>query len=70
MVKLTLKKNLKEYDPVLGYKQIKLLFNAGPFPGGGDCLIVEADGEITEINSSDLIADLDAYNMSSVAKSR
>lgn len=24
----------------LGYEEIDLLFNAGPFPGGGDCLIV------------------------------
>jgi hypothetical protein len=47
----------------LGFKEIKLLFNAGPFPGGGDCLIVEADGKRKAINSNDLIADMDAYNI-------
>ncbi len=47
----------------LGYKEIKLLFNAGRFPGGGDCLIVEADGKRTTINSNDLIADMEAYSI-------
>ena len=45
----------------LGYEEIDLLFNAGPFPGGGDCLIVKADGELVELNSNDLIHDLKAY---------
>ena len=48
---------------LLGYKEIKLLFNAGRFPGGGDCLIVEADGKRTTINSNDLIADMEAYSI-------
>ena len=47
----------------LGYKEIKLLFNVGRFPGGGDCLIVEADGKRTTINSNDLIADMEAYRI-------
>jgi hypothetical protein len=71
MVKLTLK---KDFDPssletgslCLGYKKIKLLFNAGPFPGGGDCIIAELDGEIGLLNNNDLIHDLDAYKMSEV----
>lgn len=48
----------------LGYGEIRLLFNAGAFPGGGDCLFVEADGEVLTINSNDLIHDLDVYDLS------
>ena len=55
---------LESGEAVLGYKNIHLLFNAGPFPGGGDCLIVEADGTIETINSNDLIHDLEAYEIS------
>ncbi len=55
---------LESGDFCLGYDKIKLLFNVGPFPGGGDCLIVEADGELITINSGDLIHDLDAYELS------
>jgi len=47
----------------LGFKEIRLLFNVGPFPGGGDCLIVDADGKRTTINSNDLIADIEAYKI-------
>ena len=47
----------------LGYQHIALLFNAGPFPGGGNCLIVRADGEIIAVNSNDLIHDLEAYQL-------
>jgi len=66
MLRLSLKENynvpnLETGDLCLGYKDIVLLFNAGPFPGGGDCLIVEADHKIIYVNSNDLIHDLDAY---------
>ena len=69
MVQLKLRKDsdaseLESGETVLGYKIIQLLFNAGPFPGGGDCLIVDADGETQVINSNDLIHDLDAYEIS------
>ena len=68
MLKLIIKKQfdtseLECGECVLGFEQIELLFNAGPFPGGGDCLIVKADGENITINSNDLIHDLDAYNI-------
>lgn len=68
MVQLELRKQFDESELetgslALGYKQMALLFNAGPFPGGGDCLIVESGGEIMAINSNDLIHDLDAYRM-------
>ena len=69
MVRLTLN---KDYDPgqletgslCLGFKEIHLLFNVGPFPGGGDCIIVEADTEIMTVNSNDVIHDLTAYVIS------
>ena len=65
MVTFTLKKDAaKEYpDLCLGYKEITVLANIGPFPGGGDCLVVKADGKHTTINSNDLIADLEAYDI-------
>lgn len=68
MVVLSLK---TEIDPekaglCLGYKKIALLFNAGPFPGGGDCLFVEADGKTNVINSNDLIADMEFYDKSNI----
>jgi hypothetical protein len=47
----------------LGYSEIKLLFNVGPFPGGGDCLIIEADGNVITVNSADLIHDIEAYEL-------
>lgn len=70
MVTLTLKPNFNESSLdtgalALGYKEIKLLFNAGPFPGGGDCLVIEADGGVRSVNSNDLIHDMPAYILSS-----
>jgi hypothetical protein len=47
----------------LGYKEIELLFNLGPFPGGGDCIICKLDGEIDVTNGNDLIHDLEAYDV-------
>ena len=69
MVVLKLKRKFNESQLetgalVLGFKEIRLLFNAGSFPGGGDCLFVEADGEVLTINSNDLIHDLDVYDLS------
>ena len=69
MVKMTLKKELdeielKERGAVLGFKELKLLFNAGPFPGGGHCIFVEADGKVDFLNSNDLINDLEVYDLS------
>ncbi len=69
MVVMQLKKDfdssgLETGNLCLEYEKIKLLFNAGPFPGGGDCLIVEANGELMKINSNDLIHDLEAYKLS------
>ena len=68
MVKFVLKKKAsrKNTDLCLGYKEIILLANVGPFPGGGDCLIVKADGKHCTINSNDLIADLEFYSISSL----
>lgn len=63
MVRLRLKDNVEESELCLGYKDIKLLFNVGPFPASGDCLIIDADGEIMMINSNDLIDDLEAYDI-------
>ena len=65
MLRLKLRKGVGKSTPglTLGFKEIKLLFNVGPFPGGGDCLIVEVDGKRQTINSNDLIADMDAYNI-------
>lgn len=62
MVKLKLKESNSESD-ILGYKEINILFNLGPFPGGGDCVIVEADGEIMYLNSNDLIETLENYHI-------
>ena len=63
MVRLTLKPDVEESELCIGYKEIKLLFNVGPYEGGGDCLIIEGDGEIKPTNSNDLIADLDSYEI-------
>ena len=57
------KLQLETGDFCLGYDRIDLLFNAGPYPGGGDCLVVKADGELTYLDSNDLIHDLDAYTI-------
>ena len=66
MLKLTLNdkfdpSQLETGDLALGYKNINLVFNVGPLPGGGDCLLIEADGKLIEINSNELIHDLAAY---------
>lgn len=69
MVSLYLKESLEDVtfetgSPALGFKKIDLLFHVGPFfPGGGDCLLVRADGDVMSINSNDLIHDLDAYEV-------
>ena len=68
MVRLVLKDDfdktqLETGDLCLGYKNIILLFNAGPFPGGGDCLIVMKEGNNEIVNSNDLIHDLEAYEI-------
>lgn len=55
---------LETGDLCLGYEKINLLFNAGPFPAGGDCLIIEADGKLMTVNSADIIHDLEAYRLS------
>jgi hypothetical protein len=62
MVKLIIKEEKKTATEALA-KEIELLFNVGPFPGGGDCLIVKADGEITMLNSNDLIEDIEEYDI-------
>jgi hypothetical protein len=51
-------------DPVLGFKNITLLFNLGQAEGGGNLILVQADGELTMINSNDLMHDLPAYELS------
>ena len=58
-----MKNDVKGLELSLGFKDISLLFNIGPFPGGGDCLIVEANGKTQMINSNDIINDLDAYEL-------
>ena len=68
MVTLTLRKEfddsqLETGSLCLGYPRMRLLFNAGPFPGGGDCLIVGIDERVETINSNDLIHDLEAYEI-------
>jgi hypothetical protein len=64
MIKLILKEEKKAVEDLnLGYKEIELLFNVGPFQGGGDCLIVKADGEISMVNSNDLIQDMEKYDI-------
>ena len=63
MVRLYLKSSHGKSQICLGLKKIKLLFNVGPFPSGGDCLIVEVDGEVKTINSNDLIGDMEAYTI-------
>ena len=65
-IKLTRKKDFDDSgldtgSVALGFNEIELLFNIGPHPAGGDCLIVKADGDLTEINSDDLFHDLEAY---------
>lgn len=50
-------------DPVLGFKNITLLFNLGQAEGGGNLILVQADGELTTINSNDLMHDLPAYEL-------
>jgi hypothetical protein len=68
MVKLILKEDfdvsaLETGDVCLGYREIEILANIGPFPGGGDCLLVKADGETTYANSNDLIHDIEANDI-------
>jgi len=43
--------------------EVELLFNLGTYPGGGEYIIVKADGEPMEVNSGDLIHDLEAYSI-------
>ena len=67
MVKLTMKAGVDEEkhpEICLGYKEIKLLFNCGQFPGGGDCIFAEMDGTVGYLNSGDIIEDLDFYDLS------
>jgi hypothetical protein len=50
MIKLIRKKQfdpseLETGDLALGYDEIEVLLNVGPFPGGGHCIIVNADGD-------------------------
>ncbi len=52
----------------LGYKRIRLIFNAGPFPGGGNCILAECDGLLTSINSNDLVHDLPAYRIGAAVR--
>ena len=54
----------EEGDPVLGFKNVTLLFNLGPAEGGGNLILVQADGDLTTINSNDLTHDLPAYELS------
>ena len=54
---------LETGDYWLGYSEIKLLFNLGPFPGGGDCIIAEVEGDMTFLNSNDVIHDIDGYEI-------
>ena len=74
MVIMKLKKDfdpseLETGDLCLGYTEIKLLFNIGPFSNGkNDCLVVEADGEVMIANSADLIHDLEAYELRSIGR--
>jgi len=51
-------------DPVLGYKNITLLFNLGQAEGGGNLILAQADDNVTTINSNDLIHDLPVYELS------
>ena len=64
MLTFKLKDDVAVQDACLGYKEFKLLFNVGPFPGGGDCLLIEHEGKVEQINSNDLIHDLEAYEIS------
>jgi hypothetical protein len=42
---------------------LKVLFNLGPFPGGGDCLVIETEHGIQCTNSNDVIAELEIYDI-------
>ncbi|MBN2831557.1 MAG: hypothetical protein JXL82_04725 [Candidatus Omnitrophica bacterium] len=53
----------KEGSQVLGYKNISLLFNLGGAEGGGNLILVKADGHLDVINSKDLTHDLLAYQL-------
>ncbi len=71
MLRLTLKKDfdmseLETGDLCLGYEEIEIHMNLGPFPGGGDCIIIKADGEMIYVNSNDVIHDIDAYNIEAI----
>ena len=51
MIRLTLNEKfdytlLETGSLAFGYKVIRLLFNEGTFPGGGECLIAQLDGEM------------------------
>jgi len=54
---------LETGDLCFGYREIELLFNLGTYPGGGECIIVKADGEPMQVHSGDLIHDLEAYSI-------
>ena len=57
------KTTLETGDYTLGYDKIELLFNLGPYPSGGHCLLVRVDGKL-DVNSNDLMHDLDGYEAS------
>lgn len=54
---------LKTRDYVLGFDEMELLLGIGQFPGGDDCLLLRTDGGKFTINSTDLIHDLDCYDI-------
>lgn len=58
-------KRRRDEETVLGYDEIEVLENLGPFEGGGDCLVVRADGEIMVVNSNDVVSELKSYEISS-----
>jgi hypothetical protein len=64
-IKLRANSNIKNKtaDSVLGYKNITLLFNLGQAEGGGNLILVQADGKLVTINSNDLINDLPVYKL-------
>jgi hypothetical protein len=64
-ITLRAKSNIEDkiVNPVLGYKNITLLFNLGQAEGGGNLILVEVNGNLDIINSNDLVNDLPVYEL-------
>lgn len=55
-----------ERDSVLGYEWFEIVLNVGPFPGGGDMLVVRTEDGVAVFNSNDVVEEYDLYDLTLV----